>query len=133
MKILAIAALLAAIPLAAAGIDGKWVSEMQVGDADGKTYLHTTTFNLKSDGSTVTGTCVQTSEAPWMRQMTGKTVEITGGKIDGDKFSFRITLDTDKGQRTSIYEGTISGDELKGSIKYRGIGMTRPFLAKRGA
>jgi hypothetical protein len=131
MKILATAALLAAIPLAAAGIDGKWVSEMQVGDADGKTYSHTSTFNLKSDGNVLTGTCVQTSAAPWMKEMTGKAVEVSG-KIEGEKFTFKITMDTRQGQRTSFYEGAIEGDELKGVIKYRGIGMTRPFLAKRG-
>ena len=115
----------------AGSIDGKWISEMEVGDADGKTYVLTSTFLLKSDGGSVSGTVVQTSDAPWAKGINGKTFEISDGRIDGAKFSFKVTVDTKTGQRTAIYEGTIDGDELKGSIKYRGIGITRPFDAKR--
>ena len=43
----------------AANIDGKWISEMQVGDADGITYILTSTFVLKSEGTSLTGTVVQ--------------------------------------------------------------------------
>ena len=134
MKILAMMTVVfcaASLTALAAGIDGKWISEMQVGDADGKTYSHTTTLTLKSDGGSLTGTAVQTSEAPWMHELTGRSVEISDGKIDGDKFSFKLTVDTKQGERTSVYEGTVEGDHLKGTIKYRGIGISRPFDAKR--
>jgi hypothetical protein len=125
--------LLCAVSLTAlaAGVDGKWISEMQVGDADGKTYTHTSTFTLKNEGGVLTGTVVQTSAAPWMREMDGRSFDISGGKVDGDKFVFKVTIDTKQGERTAIYEGAIEGDRLKGIIKYRGIGMTRPFDAKR--
>jgi hypothetical protein len=66
-----------------------------------------------------------------MRETTGRSFDIKEGKVDGDKFSFRVTQDTNKGERTSVYEGTIEGDRLKGIIKYRGVGLTRPFDAKR--
>jgi hypothetical protein len=119
-------------------IDGTWTSEMQVGDADGKTYAHTSTFTLKSDGGLLTGTIVQVSAAPWMRELTGRSIEIREGKIDGEKFSFKVTTESKQGERTAVYEGTVDGDRLKGVIKYRGIGMkyrgigmTRPFDAKR--
>jgi hypothetical protein len=115
----------------AAGIDGKWISEMQVGDADGKTYSHTSTFNLKSEGGALTGTIVQVSEAPWMAETTGRSFEIKDGKVDGDKFSFKVTRESKQGERTVVYEGTIEGDRLKGTTKYRGIGITQPFEAKR--
>ena len=133
MKTFAIFALicLAVLPALAASIDGKWTSERQVGDADGKAYPHTTIFTLKSDGNSLTGTVVQTSDAPWMNETNGRSVEITDGKIDGDKFSFKVTIDPKQGQRTSVYEGTIDGDQLKGTIKFRGIGITQPFDAKR--
>lgn len=108
----------------AANIDGKWISEMQVGDADGKTYSHTSTFTLESDGTSLTGTVVQVSVAPWMKEMTGRTLEISDGKIEGEKFSFKVKLETKTGERTATYEGTLDGDELKGIIKYRGIGIT---------
>ena len=122
----------AVVPLIFAGdISGKWVSEMQVGDADGKTYTHTSTFTLKNDGGLLTGRVIQTSAAPWMREMNGRTVEISDGMVEGDKFSFKVKLETSNGERTSIYEGTIGEDQLEGIIKYRGIGMTRPFHARR--
>jgi hypothetical protein len=66
-----------------------------------------------------------------MREMNGRSVEISDGKVDGDKFSFKVTIETKQGAKTSVYEGTVEGDHLKGVIKYRGIGMTRPFDAKR--
>ena len=133
MKTFAMATLmcLASLPALAAGIDGKWISERQVGAADGKTYSHTTVLTLKSDGSVLTGTVVQTSAAPWMAESNGRSVDITDGKIDGDKFSFKLTMDSKQGQRTVVYEGTVEGDQLKGTMKFRGIGITQPFDAKR--
>jgi hypothetical protein len=121
----------ASLPAFAAGIDGKWISERQVGAADGKTYSHTTVLTLKSDGNSLTGTIVQTSAAPWMSESSGRSVDISDGKIDGYKFSFRLTMDTKQGERTVVYEGTIEADQLKGTMKFRGIGITLPFDAKR--
>src|ERR1700733_6316257 len=83
MKILVMTtAILCAASLSAraASIDGKWISEKQVGDADGKTYPHQSVFILKNDAGSLTSSVVQTSAAPWMRQMTGKLLEISGGK-----------------------------------------------------
>jgi hypothetical protein len=115
----------------AASIDGKWISERQVGAADGKTYAHTTTLTLKNDAGVLTGTVVQTSAAPWMSESNGRPVDITDGKVDGDKFSFKLTMETKQGEKTVVYEGTIEGDQLKGTMKFRGIGITQPFDAKR--
>jgi len=115
----------------AASIDGKWISEIKVGDRDGGTYTHTSTFTLKSDGETLTGTVVQVSAAPWMRDTTGKTFEIKDGKIEGDKFTFKLTRETNDGDRTAVYEGKVEGDQLQGTVKYRGIGITQPFQANR--
>ena len=115
----------------AADINGTWTSEMQVGDADGKTYSHVSTFTLKNEGGVLTGTLVQVSEAPWMKDMTGRTVEISDGKVEGDNYSFKVKMESKNGERTAVYEGRVEGDQLKGTIKYRGIGITRPFEAKR--
>ena len=133
VKTLIITALIctASLPALAAGIDGKWISERQVGDADGKTYSHTTVLALKSEGGALTGTIVQTSAAPWMSESNGRSIDITDGKIDGGKFSFKLTMDSKHGQRTVNYEGTLDGDQLKGTMKFRGIGITQPFDAKR--
>ena len=133
MKTFTLATLIFAASLTAlaAGIDGKWTSERQVGAADGKTYSHTTVLTLKNEGGVLTGTIVQTSAAPWMSETNGRPVDISDGKVDGDKFSFKLTMDTKQGQRTVVYEGTVEGDQLKGTMKFRGIGITQPFDAKR--
>jgi hypothetical protein len=115
----------------AAGIDGKWTSATQVGDADGKTYPHTSTFTFKNDHGLLTGTVVQVSAAPWMRDYTGQIYDVKDGKVEGDKFSFKVTQETKNGERTAVYEGAIEGDHLKGILKYRGVGQTRPFDAQR--
>jgi hypothetical protein len=120
-----------ALTALAAGIDGKWIREMQVGDADGKTYTHQTLLTLKAEGSVLTGTAVQTSAAPWMRELTGRPIEIYDGKIDGDKYSFKLKIENQQGERVSVYEGTLNGDKLSGTVKYRGIGITQPFEAQR--
>lgn len=134
MKTLAFTTLVlcaASLTALAAGIDGIWISEKQVGDADGKTYAHQSTITLKNSDGVLTGTVVQTSAAPWMRELNGRSIEIRDGKVDGDKFSFKLTVETKQGERTSVYDGTIEGDELKGTVKFRGIGITQPFDAKR--
>ncbi len=114
-----------------AGIGGKWVSERQVGAADGKTYGHTTTFQLKSAGDVLTGTVVQTSAAPWMAESNGVAREISDGKVDGNRFSFKIKIESKTGERTVVYEGTVEGDQMKGVAKFRGIGQSWEFEAKR--
>lgn len=120
----------ASLTALAAGIDGKWISETQVGDADG-TYTHTSTFTFKNDGGSLNGTLVQVSVAPWMKEMNGRVLDISDGKVEGDKFTFKVKLDTKQGEKTAVYEGSVAGEQLKGIIKYRGIGITRPFEAKR--
>src|SRR5258708_233971 len=138
MRIFAVATLLLCAALTADAaviggnsIDGKWISEKEVGDADGKTYKHTSILTLKNDGGSLTGTVVQTSAAPWMKELTGRSIEISDGKVEGDKFAFKLKIATEKGDKISVYEGTIEGDELRGTVKFKGIGITQPFNAKR--
>ena len=134
MKTLAVTTLIlcgASLTALAASIDGEWISDKQVGDADGKTYAHQSILTLKNTGGVLTGTVVQTSAAPWMRELTGRSIEISDGKVDGQKFSFKLKIESKQGERTSVYEGTVDGDQLKGTVKFRGIGITQPFDAKR--
>lgn len=134
MKNLAITTLIlcaSSLTALAASIDGKWTSEREVGAADGKTYTHTTTLTLKSEAGLLTGTVVSVSAAPWMAETNGRSIEIKDGKVDGDKFSFKVTTENKQGERTAVYEGTVVGDHLKGVIKFRGIGQTWTLDAKR--
>ena len=134
MKKVAIATLIlcaASLAAVAAGIDGKWISEREVGAADGKTYIHTTTLTLKNEGGLLTGTIVQASAAPWMAETNGRSFEIKDGKLDENKFSFKVTTESKQGERTAVYEGTLVSDHLKGVIKFRGIGQSWTLDAKR--
>ena len=117
--------------IASSGIEGEWRSEREVGDADGKTYRHVSIINLKESRGVLTGTVVATSEAPWMRETTGKPFDIQDGKVDGNKFSFKIIQEGKNGVRTAVYEGTVSGNQMKGIVKFRGIGQTWVLDAKR--
>jgi hypothetical protein len=104
----------------AAGIDGKWTSESKRGD---NTIQQTLT--LKSDGGALTGT-VETSF-----NGNSRSTDIKSGKVDGDKFSFSMVQRGKQGEVTVTWEGTVSGDELKGTQKREGGDQSRPFTAKR--
>src|SRR2546428_12899335 len=126
MKILAITTVIlcvTSLTVFADSIDGKWISAREVGAADGKTYTHTITLTLKSEGGLLTGTIVQVSAAPWMAETNGRPFDIQDGKVEGDKFSFKVTTENKQGERTAVYQGTIEGDHLKGIIKFRGNGQ----------
>ena len=108
----------------AAGIDGKWVSERKM-DRDGQSMTITQTFELKTKGDAINGKITMA-----MGDMEPRTSEISGGKIDGNKFSFTATMQTPNGDMKTVYEGTIDGDNLKGTSAREG-GQSRPFEAKR--
>jgi hypothetical protein len=104
----------------AASIDGKWTSETKFGE---RTIQNT--FNLKSDGGTLTGT-IESSAGGQSR-----STDIKDGKLDGDKFKFSAVQRGKQGERTVVYEGTVEGNELKGTIKPEGMDQGRPFTAKK--
>ena len=111
--------LLAAGIACAAGIDGKWTSERTMGQNTIKIV-----FDLKADGAALTGS--MSMERP----QGAVKADIAEGKIDGNKFSFKVTTEGRNGKMTSTYEGTVDGDTLKGTSAREG-GDPRPFEAKR--
>lgn len=121
-KVAACLLLLASAALAA--IDGKWVAERKM-ERDGQSFTIIQTFDLKSDGSKLTGTLTMQ-----FGDMEPRTVEIKDGKLEGDKFSFTTTMSTPNGDFKTTYTGTVEGDTLKGNSEREG-GQSRPFEAKR--
>jgi len=126
-KLLFVATIALVLTLAAmaADVTGKWVAE-QPGRNGGPPRQ--TTFDLKQDGGKLTGT------------MTGgmgrgggggapAAIEITDGKVDGDKVSFTIKRETPNGPMEMKYNGTVSGDELK--LKFTMMDQEREITAKR--
>jgi hypothetical protein len=87
----------------AADVTGTWKGEANPNGKGGPP-----TFMLKQSGSTLTGTTTGR----------GGEVEISNGKIDGDKIYFEVTRDMgDKGKFTSKYTGTVSGTTIKLSVE----------------
>jgi outer membrane lipoprotein-sorting protein len=115
--------MLAGLALAAA-IDGKWVSERKM-ERNGETTTMTTTFDLKSSGSALTGTVTASS-----RRGEPRPIEIKDGKIDGNNFSFTTVMTSPNGEMKMTYKGTVEGTTLKGTTEREG-GEPRPFEAKK--
>ncbi len=110
--------------VALAAIDGQWVAERKI-ERDGQSFTIIQTFDLKSDGDKLTGKLtVQFGD------MEPRTMEISDGKIDGNKFSFTTVMSTPNGDFKMTYSGTVEGDTLKGTSEREG-GEPRPFEAKR--
>ncbi len=99
-------ALVAAFALLAADVSGKWVAE-QPGRNGGPPRQ--TVFTLKAEGSKLTGSMTggmgRGGAAP-------AAIEISDGKIDGDKVTFTVKRETPNGVMETKYNGTVSGDEL---------------------
>lgn len=83
----------------AADVTGKWVGDASAGGKGGPP-----TFNLKQDGSSLTGT---------QEGGRGGPVNISNGKVDGDNISFEVTREFNGNSVTTKYSGTISGTTMK--------------------
>ena len=120
MKKFAIATLIlfvAAMVLLAAGVDGKWSIETQ-----GRNGPQQNTLMVKAEGANLTGTF----EAPGRGGAAGMPVAITDGKVDGNKFTFVVP----GGRGPTKFEGTVDGDQIKGTRTPEGRDGT-PFTGKR--
>ena len=96
------AVLMALTPItahAATDLTGTWTGEFKTPDG-GQGFQ--VSFTFKQDGDKLTGT-VQGPQ--------GDPIAISDGKIDGDKFTFKVSF----GEMTITHEGTVNsaGDEIK--------------------
>jgi len=108
----------------AAQIDGKWKAEQQVKSKKGEATV-VTTFDVKSEGETVTGS-VTTN-----RGRKDRSAAIKSGKVEGNRFQFTVVETTKKGESEMHYSGTVEGDELKGTASKKAGKRGNPFTAKR--
>lgn len=128
----------AALVMAADAVSGKWTWE-QPGRDGGPGRPQTLT--LKAEGATLTGTVTGGG-----RGMGGgggapggapPASPISNGKVDGNKISFDVTRETQMGNMTTKYEGTVSGDTLNLKVtrpgRDGGAGQTSEVVAKRAA
>jgi hypothetical protein len=84
----------------AADVTGTWTAEAKA--PDGSTFQ--LTFTFKQDGAKLTGTV----QGPM-----GDPMEITNGKIDGDKFTFDVSFNG----LTIHHDCTVNGDTIKMTTK----------------
>jgi hypothetical protein len=80
----------------------KWVAPA---NPDGT--IPKTTFTLKLQGETLTGTVTKS---------TG-TKAITNGVVKGDAVSFQVVSEGHAGKSTTTYSGKLSGDTIKGKLE----------------
>jgi hypothetical protein len=92
--------MLSAATAPAADVTGTWTAEAAA--PDGSTFQ--LTFTFKQDGAKLTGTV----QGPM-----GEPMEITNGRIDGDKFSFDVSFNG----MTISHQCTVAGDEIKMTTK----------------
>jgi hypothetical protein len=100
MRTLVLSALLGifALVASAADVTGKWTAQVPGGRGPTET-----TFNLKQDGSTITGT-VGTARGDQ---------NISEGKADGDNISFKVVLEFQGNKVEQNFKGTVAGSEIK--------------------
>lgn len=96
----ALAMMLGAATALAADVTGTWTTEAPA--PDGSTFQ--LTFTFKQDGVKLAGS-VQGPQ--------GDPLEITNGKIDGDKFSFDVSFNG----ITISHQCTVDGDRIKMTTK----------------
>lgn len=115
-----------AMAAAAAAIDGKWVSQIEMrgrgGDAAQKVEM---TLDLKSDGDKLTGSIAMST------QRGNRENPIQDGKIAGDKFSFTTVQKGQQGEVKMKWTGTVKGDEITGERQREGANRSMPFTAKK--
>jgi hypothetical protein len=100
----------------AADITGNWKADLQA--PQGVVQVN---YTFKQEGAKLTGTW-QAAQSP--------TVDITEGKVTGDKVTFVVNL-APNGAMTFVHEGTIKGDEIQLTMKPSGEFPGADVVAKR--
>jgi hypothetical protein len=126
-------AALSAGPVTAQNLTGTWELSQET-----QRGARTSTLALVQDGSGLTGTLTLTLGG---RRGGGgggggaMEVSVDDGMVDGNSFSFSVTLTFGDNSITQSYSGTFDGDSMEGDIEgggRRGGGGPRRFTGKRG-
>jgi hypothetical protein len=115
LKSILLVAFMAAVA-AAADITGNWKADLETPQG-----VVQVSYSFKQAGETLTGTW-QAAQSP--------TVQISDGKVSGDRVSFVVKVDPD-GRMTFGHEGKIVGDEIQLTMKPSGEFPGSTVVAKR--
>jgi hypothetical protein len=113
----AFARMLVAVPARAADVDGKWS-----GSLDTPMGAVQVGFNLKADGTTLSGTTTGPD---------GSEIAIKNGKVEGDKVSFLVSIDFGGMTLDLNYTGVVKPDEIAFTLDVMGMPFT--FAVKKAA
>lgn len=83
-------------------VTGKWKLILKTPMGEGEAFL-----DVVEENGVLTGTL--TNE--------GDVSEITGGKVEGNEFSFRAKIGSPMGKLTFKVSGTVDGDNMTGKVK----------------
>jgi hypothetical protein len=108
--------MLLAVVASAADITGKWKADLQT--PQGKVEV---SYTFEQKGEVLTGTW-QAAQSP--------TVEITEGKVTGDKVVFVVKMGPNA-NITFAHEGKIEGDQIELTMKPSGEFPGSTVVAKR--
>ena len=115
--VFALAVTLAAAPVFAHDVDGKWAGTVTTPMGDLPVQ-----FEFKADGATLTGTTLG---------FDGSTVQIKNGKVDGATISYTVTFDLGGMAFDISYKGVVTPAEIK--ITADAMGMPIEFVVKKAS
>lgn len=114
MRNLSITLLLSAAlasPVAAQDLTGTW----EISTQGGRGGPQTSTLVLAQDGETLTGTMTVSLGGRGGRGGGPQELEVSNGTVDGNSFSFTVTLSVQGNSIDLNYSGTVDGDEMSGT------------------
>jgi hypothetical protein len=107
-------AMLVAVPVVAAGVDGTWVARINQSQL---------MFELKAEGEKLTGKLYNSAAT--------SAAEIRDGTIKGDALSFHIVRRLDDGEIKLQWTGKLSGDEIRFQRAATSNSVAADFVATR--
>ncbi len=106
-------ALVAAAAFTAAPVAGQLAGTWEVTTRGGRGGPQTSTLVLAQDGETLTGT--MTFSLGGRGGGGAQELEVSDGTVDGNSFSFSVTLSFQGNSIDLSYSGTVDGDEMSGT------------------
>jgi hypothetical protein len=103
--------------LLAADVSGKWKGSFDAGGTNREL-----TFDLKAEGSAVTGTVIGATEKP---------IEVKEGKVQGSEVSFWFMSEYQGNAYKLVCKGQLAGDEMKVTIGTEDGSWNTSFVAKK--
>jgi len=106
------AALVAAVAFTAAPAEGQLAGTWEITTQGGRGGPQTSALVLAQDGETLTGTMMFN-----LPEQAGgpQELEVSNGTVDGNSFSFTVTLSLQGNSIDLNYSGTVDGDEMSGT------------------